>query len=435
MSSGPRPSRRLPARAAIAMAVLAATVLTASGAHAATVHGPTLQQQPTSYGEWAMGAAMAYDGDTGQVMLYGGLAYTSVCGCNGTGGTWVWNGADFQQVVAAGASTFYSSLVFDAATHQMLRVGGAMADDATPVDTTSVWTGSGWQTLAPQHQPSARLGDVSTYDASSGQLILFGGGNSAGFLGETWTWTGTDWQQLAPPVSPPPRQLQTMAYDDATGQVVMYGGRGQGGSLADTWTWDGTTWKQLTPKHSPGPLVSAAMAYDPAVGAVLLVQGRPGSSPTVSTGSTWKWTGSDWVQMTAATGPTDVNWPSMAYDPGRGQLLVMAPLADKPNGVANLVFLLAAPTATTLTTTAGVSGGPISLTTQIAAKTVRALVGTVAFTMDAHPVPGCSAVPVVRGSATCHPLASTGSHTVRAAYSGGPGFQPSVSAKTTLTVS
>jgi hypothetical protein len=435
MSRGPRLGGRLPVQAAMAATVVAATALTCGGAQAATAHGPTLQQQSTSYDEWAIGAAMAYDGDTGQVMLYGGHAFTDVCGCNGTGGTWVWNGVDFKQVAPAGASTFYSSLVFDAATHQMLRVGGAMADDATPVDTTSVWTGSGWQTLAPQHKPSPRLGDVSTYDAHSGQLILFGGGNSGGALGETWTWTGTDWFQLTPAVSPPPRQLQTMAYDDAPGQVVMYGGRGQAGYLGDTWTWNGTTWKQLTPRHSPGPLVSAAMAYDPALHAVVLFGGRIGTS--LSTGATWKWTGSDWVQLTGATGPTDVNWPSMAYDPGAGQLLLMSPLGDRPNGVANEVYLVAAPTATSLTTTTttGGSGLPVSLTSRITAKDVTAAVGTVAFTIDGHPVPGCSSVPVVGGSATCDAAVPPGAHTLRAAYSGGPGFLPSVSAKATLTIS
>jgi Bacterial Ig-like domain (group 3) len=428
-----RMGRRWSAPAVLLAGVAAAAIMWPPGAQAATAHVPTLQQLPTGYNDWGIGATMAYDADTGQIMLYGGYSFTDVCGCNGTGGTWVWNGSDFQEVVPAGSSTFYSSLVFDAATHQMLRVGGAMADDTTPVGTTSVWTGSAWQTLSPAHQPSPRLGDVSAYDTRSGQLILFGGGGTSGLSAQTWTWTGADWKLLTPPVSPPARQLASMAYDDATGQIVLYGGRVQTGLLGDTWTWNGTTWKQRTPAHSPGPLVTAAMAYDPALHAVVLFGGRTGVG--VISGATWKWTGSDWVPLPNASGPTDVNWPSMAFDPGHGELVLMAPLGDKPAGVAHDLFLIAAPTTTSLTASGGTGGLPVALAVQVAAKDVPAVGGTVTFTRDGGVVPGCSAIPVVSGQASCSRTAPPGTHTFRAVYSAGPGFLPSQSARTVVTVS
>jgi hypothetical protein len=403
-------------------------------ADAAGTSGPVLQQQPTSYTDWGIGAAMGYDPDTQQLLLYGGTAFTTVCGCNGTGGTWVWNGSDFSLVVPDGASTFYSRLVFDAATHQMLRTGGTMADDSTPAGTTSVWTGSSWQTLSPAHQPTpAQDDDLSAYDARTGQLILVGIG-SGGVYGPatTWTWTGADWQQLHPSQSPPARVVGQLAYDDATGQLVLYGGSGSLGLVGDTWVWDGRTWKQRLPTTTPGPLANPAMSYDPALHALVLFGGQ--SQPGFASGSaaTWTWTGSSWRPVTSAVGPTDVLWPTMAFDAATAQMVVMAPYRSKPDGVAHTLLLLAAPTSTSLV--ASGDGQPVTLTATVAAHDVTAPGGTVRFTADGTTMKACSTVPVTRGQATCTFTTTPGSHAFRAVYSPVAGFLGSRSATVDLTV-
>ncbi|MFI5100877.1 MAG: Ig-like domain-containing protein, partial [Actinomycetes bacterium] len=366
------------------------------------------------------------------LLLYGGRAF-SECGSNLTGGTWVWNGADFSLVVPPGSSSFYSRLVFDAATHQMLRVDGTMADDSTAVDTISQWTGSAWQVLSPAHKPPSRQGDTSAYDAKTGQLILFGGGGPGGADGDTWNWTGTDWQELHPARSPSPRHLQTMGYDDATGQLLLYGGIDSTGYRSDTWAWNGTSWNQRSPAHDPGPLVNSSMAYDPALHALVLFGGMSGVG--VTSGATWKWSGADWVSLSSASGPADTDWPSMAYDAGHRQLVVLAPLFDKPGGVAHELFVLTAPTVTALQVSGGSAGQPVTLSATVTAKDVRAPAGSVAFSQDGHPVAACAAVPVVDGSAACTFAAAAGSHTFRSTYAPSPGFQASGSAKVAATVS
>jgi hypothetical protein len=407
---------------------------------ATTGHGPQLQTVAApSYSEWGLDAAMAYDADTHQVVSTSGRAFTDVCACDGTGGTWAWDGSDMHQVGPAGSGVLYSRLVFDAATHQLLRIGGMLPDEKTAVGTTSVWTGSGWQTLDPAHPLSPRGAGAAAYDATTGQLIVFGGAAApaGGPTGDTVAWTGTDWQELSPHTSPPGRTQAAMAYDDATGQLVLYGGNSLSGFLSDTWTWNGTTWHQRTPAHNPGAIINAAMAYDPALQALVLFGGQSASGlgSTPGPAPVWKWNGSDWVQLTGATGPAGVVWPSMAYDPDHGQLLILAPLLDKPNGVSHQFLLLDAPTQTTSTAVQSAAGQPLTVTTTVRAKDVLAVGGSVSVTIDGRAAATCSTLSLVAGTASCQVVVAPGQHTVHAVYTAGAGFVGSSSSKVAVTTS
>jgi hypothetical protein len=97
------------------------------------------------------------------------------------------------------------------------------------------------------------------YDAAHAQVVLFGGSDCCGTLGDTWTWGGTNWTQRTPVHSPSARFFHRMAYDAAHGQVVLFGG-GEPNAVffGDTWTWGGTDWAvpfqtsgTLTPKSGP----------------------------------------------------------------------------------------------------------------------------------------------------------------------------------------
>ncbi len=435
--------RRVLRRAVPTVAVCTASLAVLAGpsmAYTAPAHSTQLEPVSVpSYDEWGIDGAMAYDSDTHQVFVYGGRAFTDVCGCDGTGGTWVWDGSDLHEVAPPGHGTLYSRLVFDEATHQLLHVAGALADDTTPAGTTAVWTGSAWQTLAPTHTPPPTMVPAVAYDKKTAQLILFGGMSmlAPSEAGQTWSWTGTDWKQLSPATSPPDRMLAAMAYDDATGQMVLYGGTYGAFGLSDTWTWNGKTWKQQAPVHTPGPLVRATMTYDPALHALVLFGGTPMPADGFAAApmQAWKWTGKDWVRLTWVTAPSDVLWPAMAYDPDHGQLLVLAPLGDKPGGVGHEFFLLDAPTSTHVSAQQTSAGAATQLTASVAAADVPAPGGSMTFTLNAKPIAACTAVPVVAGAARCSLALVPGLHTFRAAYTPVPGFLPSTSDKLALTTS
>ena len=63
--------------------------------------------------------------------------------------------------------------------------------------------------------------------------------------GQTWSWTGV-WTRLHPGTAPTSLDGSAFAYDATTGQVVVFGGIGLNGranGLYDqTWTWDGSDW-------------------------------------------------------------------------------------------------------------------------------------------------------------------------------------------------
>ena len=109
------------------------------------------------------------------------------------------------------------------------------------------------------------------YDAETGQVVLFGGNNSAGVLGDAWTWNGTDWTQQHPSISPPARFSSVMAYDSASSLCVLFSGKGDGTVLNDTWVWNGTTWTLKYPL-APDYLAGAALADDQGSGRLILFE-------------------------------------------------------------------------------------------------------------------------------------------------------------------
>jgi hypothetical protein len=80
------------------------------------------------------------------------------------------------------------------------------------------------------------------YDAATGDIVLFGGVNvisgTGHTSGDTWTWNGSAWTKQHPATSPPARGAAAMTYDAATGDIVLFGGLARRGTaLHDTWTW------------------------------------------------------------------------------------------------------------------------------------------------------------------------------------------------------
>ena len=225
------------------------------------------------------GAAMAYDPATNQVVLFGG--YTG----NGYGqSTWVWNGSSWTQV-------------------------------NTPTNQT----------------PGNRGYAMMAYDATSRQLVLFGGQNqpgcdAAGFLNDTWVWNGSGWTHETPASSPSVRAFASMAYDPANGGLILFGGQSATGNCtagtavndSGTWLWQNNTWTRLL-TTGPSARYGTTMTYDSATSDLVLFGGTSssyGAGPGLS--DTWLWNGTAWSQS-AATGPSERFGAAMHYDPAIGE--------------------------------------------------------------------------------------------------------------------
>jgi hypothetical protein len=225
------------------------------------------------------------------------------------------------------------------------------------------WDGTNWVNRSPALAPSARSW---TAMASIGtKVVLFGGSNGFGVLGDTWEWDGTSWTQLLIP-GPDPREGALMAAYQ--GKVVLFGGLASAGTPAgkwdyhDTWVFDGASWTlQGTSIDYDGPSAAWGMGeatapstgcYSTCPSTVLVAFGTgllqnqtiiwdgsgwstidvaesntnvyppPYQSLLTSLGGsvllfqdqgpTWQWTGGEWTQVPPAVGPGTGNDWAMA---------------------------------------------------------------------------------------------------------------------------
>ena len=144
-----------------------------------------------------------------------------------------------------------TAMAYDTATNTAVLFGGSTFGDRKVFAQTWTWNGSTWTKQTPATHPPARIFAAMAYDAATGTIVLFGGQNKTGLLGDTWTWNGSTWTKHTLATHPSARSETSMAYDAATGTIVLFGGFDQSGNLGDTWTWNGSTWAKHTPASSP----------------------------------------------------------------------------------------------------------------------------------------------------------------------------------------
>jgi len=207
-----------------------------------------------------------------------------------------------------------ASLVYDATRGETIRFGGRGSFNYE--NRLWIWSGEGWEfrrraegTLPPPSRGNAAM----AYDAARQVVVLFGGENDDGELGDTWTWDGSAWTEIAPAASPSPRTHAAMAYDAARQEVVLFGGD-DGSWLDDTWVWDGANWTEKSPSATP-PDRSPAMAYDSSRSVVVLLVGNYSDEM-----ETWEWDGSDWTQRTPANSPPFREFHDIEYSPDTGSI-------------------------------------------------------------------------------------------------------------------
>jgi hypothetical protein len=203
--------------------------------------------------------------------------------------TWTFDGQTWTRRAITVASPPYRSLAamaYDADTGQTVLFGGHSGQDT--ISDTWTWDGTIWTQQSPSSSPPGEPGAapglesaMMAWDAVHHQLILFGGEgngpNGPQYFNETWTWTGSNWQQLQPATSPPAMKAATLTFDPALGGLVLTSGQGSGpgvfGTYSDSWLWNGSDWILLQPATMPPPRYFAAAGYDNGTKAVILFGG------------------------------------------------------------------------------------------------------------------------------------------------------------------
>jgi hypothetical protein len=214
-------------------------------------------------------------------------------------------------------------IAYDTGRERAVLFSGAttwLGHDGLYVTDTWEWDGDKWLQLSPQQQPPGRAAHAMAYDEERSVVVLFGGRNRDGALGDTWEWGGLEWQ-LRTTSGPSPRCCHQLWYDTERKRIVLHGGYDLGTHFYDeTWEWDGATWTQVIESQRPGPIASGyASAYDLARNqAVVLLAGWP-------TGTFFR-QGVSWRQAQLAVEPPERSSTQMAYDTGRQQIIVFGGL-------------------------------------------------------------------------------------------------------------
>ncbi len=229
------------------------------------------------------------------------LLVTCPAGIGDLNDTWIWNPSTStwtqgqalnltpgsnQPSARAGAM-----MVFDGNRGEVVLFGGY--DGTSYLNDTWAYNFSAkhWTRLNASNCASTTLPACRAYGSfgrdSSGQGVLFGGSNGS-FLGDTWTWSNGAWNSYGL-ASPSARSMASMGYYNkpgggtATG-LMLFGGQAStatcpSGVCGDTWTWSGNRWQQLYAAGtggSPPARYDAAAATDSS-GGVVLFGGNSGS--------------------------------------------------------------------------------------------------------------------------------------------------------------
>jgi hypothetical protein len=215
---------------------------------------------------------------------------------------------------------FAFSVADDASSGQVILFGG-VADFAN----TWAWNGSTWALLHPFNSPPGRYESSAAFDPQSGQILLFGGHLQAGTpVNDTWGWDGTNWQQLSAGGAgePTPGGGSQMAWDPALNQMLLVTPPAAGSGGGQTWIWTGTHWLHQSAGVLGAVDSSIFLGYDP-VSRTMLAEGCcvvQAANLVGEASSTWRWDGSRWLAVAGAASPPDAS--AVAIDPGRGQLVL-----------------------------------------------------------------------------------------------------------------
>jgi hypothetical protein len=264
-----------------------------------------------------IGASMAWDPALGEVVMFGGETATGDYN-TALNDLWAFNGTNWAKLTTTGgppAVRSEAAMAYDTNTGQMVLYGGespltatanSMADPDTWTLTSSGGTNTWTEVLPTNGTVPALYGASMATDPGSGDPILFGGNVTSStcnvscfdLQNGTYEWTGTGWAAFSG-TAPSPREFASMtAVGSPSPDLVLFGGlAAPGGSEAlqsDTWTWaDG--WFDAKPTNHPPASYDANIAASPLSGYQAILSGGFTGGDTLVT-TTYGWTAAVWVK-------------------------------------------------------------------------------------------------------------------------------------------
>ncbi|MGA2134100.1 MAG: hypothetical protein ABSH50_17540 [Bryobacteraceae bacterium] len=168
--------------------------------------------------------AMVFDSKLGKVLMFGGSDNE----------TWEWDGtgkAWTQQFPAHSPSARAATLAYDENTNQVILFGGVSATlSYTYYGDTWTYNGVDWVQQQPATLPPARCDNGLAFDPILKSVVLFGGlagpceDCGEGRLNDTWLWGGSNWIGVQTSRTPTPSSGTSFDYDATAGGMLLFGG-------------------------------------------------------------------------------------------------------------------------------------------------------------------------------------------------------------------
>jgi len=216
-----------------------------------------------------------------------------------------------------------AALAYDPNAGQVVMYGGAST--YTPVTLTNetwLFSRGNWGSVRLNPTPTERDAGSMVFDPDLGGVVLFGGygpTSSQPMLNDLWLYKNGSWSRLPDSNPPPVRAWANLGFDPTLHELVLFSGIGLSGTcIGDTWTYSDGVWAQLSaaPVGEPA-LCAAAMTYDPDLGHLVLAGGVHFTTTTdaIYYRGTYAFNGSAWNDVApGGTGP-DFLYGVFGWDP------------------------------------------------------------------------------------------------------------------------
>jgi len=183
-------------------------------------------------------AVMVYDSVRTEVILFGG--YRNAPGLRTRyGDTWAWDGHRWiRRSITGPAARNGAAMAWSGELGGLLLFGGSTGVGSGE---TWVWDGRMWR--RQETVVGARFNPVMSA-APGGVVLRFGGWTGSDRTGDTWVFSSGRWTLLCA-AGPAPRNHASLVFDEARHQVLLYGGHDGERVFGDAWTWDGAQWRQV----------------------------------------------------------------------------------------------------------------------------------------------------------------------------------------------
>lgn len=252
---------------------------------------------------------MTFDVARGVTLLHGG---------NGAGvmaDTWEWNGAAWTQF-ASGPAAIPAALVYDEP-----RARTVLTYPTSPGGGCATWERVGTTWVLQQGQgPITNITTGGTFDAVLGRVVTYGWDPAESGAFQLWSWDGASWLPVTANAYPSLADGAASAWCPLRQSRLLFGAPQLGFFNTDvTWEGRGGGWSLVPTTTQPPLLIDAAMATEPG-GTVLLFGGRILGAGEQNT--TWRFTGTDWVQLAPANAPAARSQHGMTLDVARNRIVL-----------------------------------------------------------------------------------------------------------------